>query len=160
LASGVVPTCCGDASAARGYSVGPTLRWNLFHAGRLRSRVSERSAEAEAALADWEAAVLAAFEEAENALTAFTREQLRRDRLTEARDAALKAHELARMQYENGLVDFQRVLEAERALLGFKETLAQSEASVVTNVVALYKAIGCGWERVECDDDRCQHLAQ
>ncbi len=144
-----------DSAAARGFSVGPTLRWNLFDAGRLRSVVAERSAQADAALADWQAAVLAAYEETANALVAYAREQERRDRLAEARAAARKAQELARAQYQNGLVDFQRVLEAERAVFGFEESLAVSEAEVVTDLVALYKALGGGWKSVECRDDGC-----
>jgi multidrug efflux system outer membrane protein len=144
-----------DSAAARAWSVGPALRWNLFDVGRIRGLIEQRSAESDAALAAWEAAVLAAGEEAENALVAYAREQERRDRLTEAHDAARRAQELARLQYENGLVDFQQVLEAQRATFGFEESLAVSEAAVITHLVALYKALGGGWETVACDDDGC-----
>jgi len=145
-----------DTVAARGFSVGPTLTWNLFDAGRIRSVANQRSAEAEEALAAWEASVLAAFEEAENALIAFVQEQRRRDRLAQARTAARKAQELARMQYESGVLDFQRVLEAERATLVFEESFAVAQAAVTNNLVALYKALGGGWETIECTDADCR----
>lgn len=145
-----------DSAAARGFAFGPTLRWNLFDAGRLRSLVAQRSAEADVALTDWQAAVLAAGEEVENGLVAYSREQQRRDHLFEGRAAARRAQDLARLQYESGLVDFQRVLEAERATFVLEESLAQSEAAVITNLVALYKALGGGWQTVECRDDGCR----
>lgn len=144
-----------DAVAARAYSIGPSLRWNLFDAGRLRSVVNMRSAEVDAALAAWESAVLAAGEEVENALVGCVREQQRRERLEEARAAARRALGLARLQYENGLVDFQVVLEAQRSVFVFEESLADSEAKVLTNFVSLYKALGGGWESVRCSDGGC-----
>ncbi|HYC57024.1 MAG TPA: efflux transporter outer membrane subunit [Candidatus Binatia bacterium] len=138
-----------DDDSARGYGIGPSLRWNLFDAGRIRAEIAARSAQADQALADYEAAVLAAYEEAENALVAFAREQVRRDRLAHAVGAARDAERLARFQYENGVIDFQSVLEAQRARLGLEESLAISHAAVTTNLVALYKALGGGWERVQ-----------
>jgi len=148
-----------DTAAARGFSVGPTLRWNLFDAGRLRSVVAQRSAEADAALASWEGAVLAAFEEAENALIAFAEEQRRLAQLAEARTAARRAQDLARMQYEGGVLDFQRFLEAERATLVFEESFAISQAAVTSDLVALYKALGGGWEVADCDGMECREAA-
>jgi NodT family efflux transporter outer membrane factor (OMF) lipoprotein len=145
-----------DTAAARGFSIGPTLRWNLFAGGQLRAIVAQRSAEADAALAAWEDAVLAAYEEAENALVAFAEEQRRLERLAEARAAARKAQELARMQYESGVLDFQRVLEAERATLTFEESYAISQAAVTSDLVALYKALGGGWQVALCDDEDCR----
>jgi outer membrane protein TolC len=145
-----------DSAAARAFSIGPAISWNIFDAGRIRSLVAQRSAEADEALAAWEAAVLAAFEEAGNALVAFAQEQQRRDRLAEARDAAHRAQGLARMQYEGGVVDFQRVLEAERAALVFEESFAVSQAEVTNDLVALYKVLGGGWQAVSCDDAACR----
>jgi NodT family efflux transporter outer membrane factor (OMF) lipoprotein len=144
-----------DTAAARGFSVGPTLRWNLFAGGALRAIVAQRSAEADVALAAWENSVLTAYEEAQNALVAFAEEQRRLARLAEARAAARQAQELARMQYESGVIDFQRVLEAERATLTFEESYAISQAAVTSNVVALYKALGGGWEIVDCGERDC-----
>jgi NodT family efflux transporter outer membrane factor (OMF) lipoprotein len=137
------------------YGFGPSIRWNLFDAGRIRAQIRERSAQADQALAAYESAVLNAYEEAENALVAYVREQIRRDHLVEAVTAAESALKLARMQYESGVVDFQQVLEAQRAQLTFQESLAISSAAVATNLVALYKALGGGWESAYCGPHEC-----
>jgi NodT family efflux transporter outer membrane factor (OMF) lipoprotein len=142
-------------SASQTWGFGPSLRWNVFDAGRIRAWIRERSALAEQALAAYETAVLRAYEEAENALVAYVREQIRRGHLTEAVAAAESALRLARTQYESGIVDFQQVLEAQRAQLTFQEALAISSANVTTNLVALYKALGGGWESTYCGDYEC-----
>lgn len=133
------------SSASRVFAIGPSLTWNVFDAGRIRHRIEAQSALQEQALATYEGAVLTAYEEAENALVAYVREQVRRDSLGEAVAAARLADDLARTQYQHGLVDFQRVLETERAALVFQESLAISSAAVTTDLIALYKALGGGW---------------
>lgn len=144
------------SAASRVFSIGPGLTWNVFDAGRIRHRIEARSAQQEQALAAYEAAVLAAYEEAENALVAYVREQARRDGLAEAVGAARLADRLARTQYQHGLVDFQRLLETQRALLGFEDSLAQSSAAVTSDLIALYKALGGGWQSAtSCGDRPC-----
>jgi hypothetical protein len=59
--------------------------------------------------------------------------------------------DLALAAYREGEVDYQRVLEAERALLERQNDLAQSTSSIATNAIALYKALGGGWEPREGD---------
>jgi len=130
------------------YHFGPSLRWNLFDAGRLRNRVEAQDARTEQAFARWEQSVLTALEESENAMTAFVREQTRRASLGEAVTQARRAVELSRTQYTEGLSDFQTVLVAERALADLEDSLAQSDAAITTSLVALYKALGGGWEQV------------
>ena len=98
------------------FGFGPSLRWNLFDAGRLRQLVAAQEARTEQALVRWERTVLLALEESENAMTAFVREQTRRRSLLDAATSARLAVELARTQYTEGLSDFQTVLVAERAL--------------------------------------------
>lgn len=135
-----------DEGSARALGIGPTLSWRVFDAGRIRAAVAAQSAVAEEALAAYEAAVLAAGEEAENALTAYAGERVRRDHLADAAAAARSAADLAQLQYRSGVVDFQSVLEAERARLDLEDALAASTAKVTTNLVALYKALGGGWQ--------------
>ena len=134
------------SAASRTFSIGPSLTWNLFDAARTRQRIEAQSALQEQALAAYEGTVLKAYEEAENALVAYVREQIRRDSLEEAVDAARLADQLARTKYVNGLVDFQQVLDAERAKLAFEEAAAQSSAAVTTDLIAIYKALGGGWK--------------
>ncbi len=131
------------------FGIGPSLRWNLFDAGRLRNRVAAQEARTEQAELRWERTVLGALEETENALTAFVREQVRRAALLEAAAQARLAVQLARAQYTEGLSDFQTVLVSERALADLEDQLATSDASIAIDLVALYKALGGGWESGE-----------
>jgi NodT family efflux transporter outer membrane factor (OMF) lipoprotein len=128
------------------FGFGPSLRWNLFDAGRLRRLVAAQEARTEQALVRWERTVLLALEESENAMTAFVREQARRRSLLEAATSARLAVELARAQYTEGLSDFQTVLVAERALAELEDELATSDAAITTHLIQLYKALGGGWE--------------
>ncbi|MFN2375479.1 MAG: efflux transporter outer membrane subunit [Candidatus Binatia bacterium] len=141
-ASDAADLLAGDAMT---FDVGPTLRWRILDFGRIRSTVKARTAAVDEALAAYEATVLAAWEEAENAFVAYQQEQSRRDRLAEGAEAARIAEQLSRTQYESGVVDFQQVLEAQRAVRGFEDTLATSSAAVTTRLIALYKSLGGGW---------------
>ncbi|HDI60419.1 MAG TPA: TolC family protein, partial [Desulfobacteraceae bacterium] len=99
-------------------------------------------------LAAYEATVLGALEEVENALSAYVQEQVRCVHLAEAAAAAAEAELLARRRYEAGLADFSRVLDAQRTLLGYQDQLALGRGAVVTHLIALYKALGGGWALV------------
>ncbi len=99
------------------------------------------------AAARYESTVLAALEDVENALVRHDREQQRRTHLTEAGRAARRAVELANELYLRGLSDFLSVLEAQRALYAVEDELAASGQAVVVNLVALFKALGGGWQQ-------------
>jgi len=94
----------------------------------------------------YEAAVLRAFREVEDALVAFERQQVTRIRLEEAVRADERAAELARQLYTQGLTDFLNVLTAEETLFTAQDSLAQSERDVSLELIALYKALGGGWQ--------------
>ncbi len=82
----------------------------------------------------------------ENALTAYAREQVRRESLSRSVQANQQALELSTQLYKSGLVDFLRVLDSERSLYTAQDALVQSEEAVSLNLVQLYKALGGGWE--------------
>ncbi|MDZ4772636.1 MAG: efflux transporter outer membrane subunit, partial [Planctomycetota bacterium] len=130
------------------YGYGPTLRWNLFDAGRLKNRVAAQEARTEQAFVKWERTVLIALEETENAMTAFVREQVRRQSLLSAAREARRAVDLSRAQYTEGLEDFQNVLVSERSVTDLEDELAASDAAIATQLVALYKALGGAWDGV------------
>jgi NodT family efflux transporter outer membrane factor (OMF) lipoprotein len=117
----------------------------IFHAGALRQNVRAQSALADQALASYEATVLAAYEEVENALTAWSNEHRRNESLIAAAASARVASELALMQYNSGIVDFQTVLNADRNLIVLEDSLAVSDGEMTANYVRLYKALGGGW---------------
>jgi outer membrane protein, multidrug efflux system len=137
-------------SSSRFWGIGPRVSWRLFDGGRIKQNIQAQSLRQEQALITYQATLLAAREEIENAILAFAKEQLRRDSLIKATAAARKADRIARDQYQAGLVDFSNVLDAQRSLLSFDDQLARSRGAVSANLVRLYKALGGGW----------QHMAQ
>jgi len=136
------------AAGSRAWSLIGSFTWTIFKGGAIRQNIEVQNALQEQSLKQYEAAVLIALEEVENALTAFAQEQDRQDALAAATDSAQRAAQLARDQYASGLIDFQAVLDAERSVLTAQDQLAQSKGQVTTNLISLYKALGGGWTPV------------
>jgi NodT family efflux transporter outer membrane factor (OMF) lipoprotein len=132
--------------SSRAWSAGPTVQWELFEAGRIRANVRVQNARQEQSLEAYQQTVLVALEEAENALTAYAKEQVRRESLSQSVEANQQALELSTQLYKSGLADFLRVLDSERSLYAAQDALVQSDQSVSTDLVQLYKALGGGWQ--------------
>jgi len=90
--------------------------------------------------------VLIAMEEVQNALVSYEQDQIRRATLAEAVSANQRAVSLAQQLYQRGLADFLNVLQAQFNLFASQDALVRSDAQVSADVVALYKALGGGWE--------------
>jgi NodT family efflux transporter outer membrane factor (OMF) lipoprotein len=133
------------STGSRTYRVTPGFTWSIFSAGSIRRNIEVQDALQEQALIQYEAAVLTALEEAENALAAYADEKVRRESLLRASEAAQRAVDLAQSQYASGLIDFQVVLDAQRSLLSLQDQLATSEGEVTADLIRLYKALGGGW---------------
>lgn len=134
------------AAGSLARSVSGSLAGTLFDAGRLKSAVDIQTAVQQEALAAYEAAVLGALEEVENALTAYASGRERVDARRAAAASAREAASLSRNLYKAGLTDFQKVLETERTRLTAEDNLALAEAAMRTNLIKLYKALGGGWQ--------------
>jgi len=130
---------------SRTFGISPGFSWNIFDASKIRQNIEVQNALQEQLLIQYEQAVLTALADVENALVAYTREQVRMHSLREASMAAQRASDLAQSQYASGLIDFQAVLIAQRASLSLQDQLASSEADVTSNLIRLYKALGGGW---------------
>lgn len=128
------------------WSLVPGLSLPLFNGGRIRANIEAKDAQQEQALVRYQTAVLSALEEVENSLAVHAREQSRRKSLLQAEAANRRAAALANERYVRGLASFLDVLEAERALYASQSLLSQSEANLSADLVALYKALGGGWE--------------
>ena len=131
---------------SRFFSLGPTIRWPIFTAVRLRRNIDAHTAREEHAVPQYDLAVLRALEDVENALIAHRKERETWHELTAAEAAHRRARELAEDQFKAGLGDFLNVLDAERALLATEEQLVSSERGMSLQLVRLYKALGGGWE--------------
>jgi outer membrane protein TolC len=112
-----------------------------------------QNARQEQALAIYEETTLRAFEDVENSLVAYAKEQTRRQSLTEAVAASQKSLDLSQRLYTHGLTGFVNVLEAERSLYEAQDALVQSDRNVSVDVVALYKSLGGGWENIGRNPD-------
>jgi NodT family efflux transporter outer membrane factor (OMF) lipoprotein len=136
-------------AGSRYWAAGPMVQWRIFDAGRIRANIHLQTARQEEALAGYEQTVLAAFEDVENALTAYAHEQVRRQTLARAVEADEQAVRLSEELYRNGLADFLRVLESQRSLYQSQDALVESDQAVSSNLIALYKALGGGWEQAK-----------
>ncbi|HEX7227561.1 MAG TPA: efflux transporter outer membrane subunit [Candidatus Binatia bacterium] len=134
------------SSPSRFWSIGPTILWPVFDAGRIRANIAVRDAQQEQALTLYEKTVLTAFEDVENSLVNYAKEQTRYRALIDAVAANRRAVQMANELYTRGLIDFLNVLETQRSLYASESELAQSETVMASNLVALYKALGGGWE--------------
>jgi NodT family efflux transporter outer membrane factor (OMF) lipoprotein len=133
-------------AGSRFWSLGPSVSWPLFTAGRIRQNIKVQNARQEQAAIRYEQTVLISLEEVENALVAFGKEQEHYQALVQSESANRRAVDLADQRYRSGLVDFLNVLETQRSLLAAQDDLTRSERTMGQNLVRLYKALGGGWE--------------
>ena len=117
----------------------------VFNAGRIAANIEIQDALVEQARLAYRAAVLAALEEVENALTAVANTDARRVKLAEAAAAARTTLAIAEYRYASGLADFLSVLDAQRTQLSLDEQLAGSTGELARAQIRLYKALGGGW---------------
>ena len=136
------------------WSIGPSVSWPVFDMGRIRSNIEVQKALTEQSVIVYRQTVLSALQETENALIASAKEQEHRKSLVEAVAANRKAVDLALKLYTEGLTDFLNVLEAQRSLFVTEDALVQSNGTVSTSLVALYKALGGGWDLQEEEEDK------
>ncbi len=145
--AGMESISAGDwfTAGSRYWSIGPTIRWPIFDAGRIRANIEIRNAQQEQALNQYEKTILAALGDVEKSLINYSQEQVRYRSLTDAVAANRRAVEMAQELYVRGLNDYLNVLDTQRALYVTETELALSEATMASNLVALYKALGGGW---------------
>jgi NodT family efflux transporter outer membrane factor (OMF) lipoprotein len=131
---------------SRYWSIGPSVAWPIFDAGRIAANINVQNARQEQALLLYQQTVLDALRDVEDSLVAYAKEETRRRTLTKAADANRRAVDLANQLYDAGRTDFLSVLQAQRDLFASQDAMVQSDIAVATNLVALYKALGGGWE--------------
>ena len=133
-------------SASTIWSFGPGVSWDLFDAGRVRSTIDVYNARQQQALINYKQKILLSLQDVDNALTAHANEQRRNVSLVQAVKSSQDAFDLASSQYVGGLTPFLNVLDAQRTLHAAQDQLAQSDTAVASDLVALYKALGGGWD--------------
>jgi NodT family efflux transporter outer membrane factor (OMF) lipoprotein len=138
----------GDLASGSSWTwgIGIPLRWNVFSGGRVQSQIQAERARADQAFKAYEQSVLRALEEVQTSYVAYAQELVRVEQLTQATDATQRAVDLVRTQYVSGLTNFQNVLDTQRTLFQLQQQLASSEGRRVQQLVALYRALGGGWD--------------
>jgi NodT family efflux transporter outer membrane factor (OMF) lipoprotein len=139
-------------SASQFWGIGPGISWNIFRGNALRLNIELQEEKYNEALLQYNATILRAQQEIEDALTAYAKEQIRQEYLAKAVEAARRTEWLARDRYNAGLVDFYNVLDAQRALLQLEDELIQSKGEVAANLTHIYKALGGGWQGIDAGE--------
>jgi NodT family efflux transporter outer membrane factor (OMF) lipoprotein len=136
----------GDKYAAA-WGVGPLITWRFPNLAVNRAQLLQAKADDAQALASFDQRVLTALKETEQALTVYGSEWERRRALQEARAQHARAFQLAELNYQAGALDFLDVLDAERSLAAVDATLAASTGQVAADQIAVFKALGGGWQQ-------------
>jgi multidrug efflux system outer membrane protein len=118
---------------------------------RCAPRCSAQQAALDAARSAYEATVLAALKDVEDALVALRANRERLTYLQRAAAAAGNAALLARQRYASGLIDFQTVLDTQRTQLAAQDSVASTGTLLAADHVRLYKALGGGWRAADQD---------
>ncbi|WP_268223099.1 TolC family protein [Sinomicrobium oceani] len=128
------------------WNIFPSISWAAFNLGRVRQQIKRDDAKALAALSQYEKVVLEGLGEIKTSLSNYTNELRRREILRTSSRASAEAARFAQQRFNAGLDNFIDYLSADNALLQAENSLAISEISSATSLIAIYKALGGGWE--------------
>ena len=131
------------------WTLGPTITIPIFEGGRLRGNLALKESRHREAAIDFQKTLLRAWQEVDDALTAYAQAQKRRAAAARAAAQDKIALGAATQRYREGLVDFLNVNAALAQLLRSENDLVQSEVEVASDLVRLYRALGGGWEIAE-----------
>lgn len=126
-------------------SVSPGFRWNILNFGRYRSNIRLQEFRQKELISAYRQTVLLAAEEVDNTLASYVHEKQRKTKLEQAVLSYGQALLYSEQRYKAGTADFQRVLDSQREKLSYEMQLTVSKASVIGNVITLYRALGGGW---------------
>jgi multidrug efflux system outer membrane protein len=143
---GLSSTSQESSSTTLSWTVGPALVWNVFDYGRLRNEVLVQDARFQQLYEAYQNTVLQAARELDDAAVSFATNRAQVDVLEQAVQASRRSLDIATIQYQEGLVDFERVLDSQRTLFGQQDRLVTTRGGVTQSLIALYKAMGGGWQ--------------
>jgi len=124
----------------------PSISWAAFNLGRVKQQIKHEDAKTFAAFNQFEKTILVGLEEIKTAMSNYTSELQRREILRKSTKASEEAATIARQRYNAGLDSFIDYLSADNVLLQSENMLARSEISSANSLIAIYKALGGGWE--------------
>lgn len=130
----------------RALNAGAGLVMPIFNYGRIINQVRVQDARFQQAVLKYQNTVLAAQQEVENGLVSFANEQSALGSLNQAAVSARRSTDLAMIQYKAGQSDYTTVLTAEQAELSVENNVASTRGNVALGLIAVYRALGGGWE--------------
>jgi NodT family efflux transporter outer membrane factor (OMF) lipoprotein len=125
---------------------GAVFSWDIFNYGRIKNRVRVQDARFQQLVVNYQDTVIRAAQEMEDAMVAFLRTQEEVKFLFDSVKAATRSVDLSLIQYREGLVDYQRVLDTQRFKTFEQDLLTEREGDVALNLISMYKALGGGWQ--------------
>jgi NodT family efflux transporter outer membrane factor (OMF) lipoprotein len=131
---------------ALSWGVGPSISWTFPNMAEPLARLHQAKAGGDAALAQFQSTVLRALKEAEQALAVYTAELDHHVALARAQENARKAFDLGRGEFGAGAISDLDLLTTEQTLIAADAALATSDALIVQDQIAVFKALGGGWQ--------------
>jgi NodT family efflux transporter outer membrane factor (OMF) lipoprotein len=128
------------------WMINPGMTFPIFHGGRLWANIDIQKARHEHELAEYQRTVLTALTDVENAIVAYSKEKERYHALAETVEANRRVHHLTKDRYDKGLGSLVEVINAQQPLFESEKALTDSQETLTLHLVALYKALGGGWE--------------
>jgi NodT family efflux transporter outer membrane factor (OMF) lipoprotein len=127
-------------------AIGPSMRWDILNYGRLVNGIRQQDARFQELAANYLNTVLVANEEVENGLVAFLKSQEQVKSQTRAAVAAKRAVDLAIIQFQEGIINFNPLFVVEQTLVQQQNQLAQAQGNVALGLIAVYRGLGGGWQ--------------
>jgi len=128
------------------YNFGPSASWNILNYGRLKNRVRVQDARLEELIVNYQNTVLQAAREVEDGLSSYFGSRKQSAYLADSVKAAQRSVDLALLQYREGKVDYQRVLDTQQTRLRLQDSYTTVRGEAIDGLIAVYKALGGGWE--------------
>jgi NodT family efflux transporter outer membrane factor (OMF) lipoprotein len=127
----------------------PNFQWKILNYGRVLNNVRTQDARWQERIFQYQQTVLTAGREVEDALAAFIQYQVQARSLEESVKEAADSVQLVQAQYQGGLVDFNRVFTTQAQLVTQQDQLAIARGNIASNLIAVYRALGGGWQAFE-----------
>jgi NodT family efflux transporter outer membrane factor (OMF) lipoprotein len=128
------------------YFAGPSLQWPILNYGRITNRVRVQDARFQQLVVNYQNTVLNAYREVEDAMVGFLRSKEQVAYLGDSVKASERSVDLSLIQYREGVADYQRVLDTQRFLTQEQDLYTAVNGEVALNLIAMYKALGGGWQ--------------
>lgn len=126
--------------------IGPSFSWNIFQYGRVKNNIRFEDARFQETLTNYNKKVLQAVNEVTNALEAYDLYLEQKTLRLQSVNSSIRAFNISMTQYENGQISFERLLNSVEKMTRAEDSYATIKGNVANQVVALYKALGGGWE--------------